>query len=107
MSKIQVTLQDYHDLLEKGLVDKTAVYEIRSQDDLNHQGRDSEVLISAIDELEKTKKQLEIALKALKPFACEKLVFKTNEGIEYTLQGKFQNSSVAINALNKIKELDK
>ena len=96
MSKIQVTLQDYHDLLEKGLVDKTAVYEIRSQDDLNHQGRDSEVLISAIDELEKTKKQLFVAITGL-------------VAVEDLLQAGFTQSpkEVIEKTFNEIKELDK
>ena len=80
--------------------------ELKSYDDLNQpETHSTEVLLSTIEELDRTKKQLEIALKALKIFACEKLVFKTKEGIEYTLQGKFQNSSVAVRALQQIKEL--
>lgn len=81
---------------------------LKSQNDLNQpETHSTKVLLSTIEELERTKKQLEIALKALKTFACEKLVFKTKEGIEYTLQGKFQNSSVAIRALQQIEELNK
>lgn len=105
MSKIQVTLQDYHDLLEKGQVDKTAVYEIRSQDDLNKQGRDSEVLISTIEELERTKKQLDIAVEALKIYG---------ESDNWDYNNKFCPDDIAkygwrpaLKALYKIKELEK
>ena len=38
---------------------------IKSQDDLNKQGRDSEVLLEAISKLETTTKQLKIAIEAL------------------------------------------
>ena len=70
------------------------VNEIKSQDDLNKQRRDSEVLISAIDELKKTKKQLEIAVELLEKFAVD---------------GWYDNevSHCSVKALNKIKELDK
>lgn len=39
---------------------------VKSQDELNQTGRSSEVLIATISELEKTKKQLDIAKKYLK-----------------------------------------
>lgn len=38
---------------------------VKSQDDINEGGRKSDVLIHALAELERTKKQLDIAVKAL------------------------------------------
>ena len=67
---------------------------IKSQDDLNKQGRDSEVLLEAISKLETTTKQLEIAVEVLESFAID----------------EFYDKNVAhksANALNKIKELEK
>lgn len=39
---------------------------VKSQDELNEGGRKSDVLLSTIEELERTKKQLDIAIKALR-----------------------------------------
>lgn len=38
---------------------------VKSQDELNEGGRKSDVLIATIEELERTKQQLDIAVKAL------------------------------------------
>lgn len=42
---------------------------VKSQDELNNGGRKSDVLLSTIEELERTKKQLDIAVKCLKQYA--------------------------------------
>lgn len=47
------------------------VNDIKSQDDLGRQGRDVEVLLLTIEELERKKKQLEIAVEALKYYGNE------------------------------------
>ena len=39
---------------------------VKSQDDINEGGRKSDVLLSTIEELERTKKQLDKAVKALR-----------------------------------------
>ena len=76
------------------------VFEPKSADDLNKQGRQSEVLIKALEKCEMLEKQLEIAVKALefyeKPFVC----FHP----EYNIA---QHHKKAAEALAKIKELDK
>ena len=41
---------------------------VKSQHELNEGGRKSDVLLSTIEELERTKKQLEIAVKCLKNY---------------------------------------
>ncbi len=57
-------MSDYHDYKEN-----LAFPPIGSQDDLNEQGRDSEVLIKAIEKCEKLEKQLDIAVKCLRLYA--------------------------------------
>ena len=64
------------------------VFEPKSADDLNKQGRQSDVLIKALDKCEKLEKKLEIAVKALEEYAT----FCRHPAQE---------------ALAKIKELDK
>ena len=63
-------------------------FEPKSADDLNKQGRQSDVLIKALDKCEKLEKKLEIAVKALEEYAT----FCRHPAQE---------------ALAKIKELDK
>lgn len=63
---------------------------VKSQDDLNEQGRQSDVLIKAIEKCEKLEKQLKIAVEGLNIYAEEKCI-----GAE------------ARQALEQIKELDK
>ena len=63
-------------------------FEPKSEDDLNEQGRQSEVLISTIEKCERFKKKLDIAVKALEEYTT----FCRNPAEE---------------ALAKIKELDK
>ena len=57
-------MSDYHNYK-----DNLAFPPIGSQDDLNEQGRDSEVLIKAIEKCEKLEKQLKIAVKYLRRYA--------------------------------------
>ena len=66
-------------------------FEPKSADDLNEQGRQSDVLISTIERCEKLEKQLKIAKKCLKEYA----VFKCKD------------SWFAETALEQIKELDR
>lgn len=72
------------------------VFEPKSADDLNKQGRQSDVLISAIERCEMLEKKLEIAVKALR-------LYSNLRG-----DGTVSNyESVAKSALKEIKELDK
>ena len=78
---------------------------IKSQDDLNKQGRDSEVLLEAISKLETTTKQLEIAVEVLKIYG---------ESDNWDYNNIFCPDDIAnygwrpaLKALNKIKELEK
>ena len=59
--------------------------EIKSQDDINAQGRQSEVLIKAIEKCEKLEKQLKIALNCINEYCrsgCNPLAQKTKKQIE-------------------------
>lgn len=81
-------MSDYHDYKEN-----LAFPPIGSQDDLNEQGRDSEVLIKAIEKCEKLEKQLKIAKKGLTEL---KIYGDGNRDCE-----------IAAKYLKQIKELDK
>lgn len=82
---------------------------IKSQDDLNQpETHSTEVLLSTIEELERTKKQLEIALKTLEEVA----EFMTcDEKDIQEVYPEFCADQCALDAVNKafkqIKELDK
>ena len=85
--------------------DNNLAFEPKSADDLNEQGRQSEVLIKAIEKCEKLEKQLKIAIKALEEYT-------SNESYRLCLcyihkDKKMFASTVAEEALAKIKELDK
>ena len=70
--------------------------EIKSQHELSEQGRQSEVLIAAIEHCERLEKQLKIAVEALR-------LYSNLRG-----DGTVSNyESVAKSALKEIKELDK
>lgn len=72
--------------------------EIKSQDELTEQGRQSEVLIKAIEKCEKLEKQLKIAVDALEDIAfCKTSIYQNTP---------FKLVSWAIDALTQIKELD-
>lgn len=79
---------------------------VKSQDDINEGGRKSDVLLSTIEELERTKKQLEIAVKALKKYAS-KIALTYNDGSCYALRYYNDNGREAQKALNDIEELNK
>lgn len=81
---------------------------VKSQDDLpttNDGKRSSDVLLSTIEELERTKKQLDIAVKCLKEYANSSEWWTTENGdkCEYTTDGYEE----AQEALRMIKELNK
>ena len=73
-------------------------FEPKSADDLNEQGRQSDVLISAIERCEKLEKQLKIAIEALESLRTKKTVIdKVTGDVCYIWDY----------ALEQIKELDK
>ena len=86
-------MSDYHNYKENLAFPPQ---EIKSQDDLNKQGRKSEVLIKALEKCEKLEKQLKIAKEYLGLYAA-KLNWLDNS-LTYHL---------AESALEQIKELDK
>ena len=87
-------MSDYHDHKEN-----LAFPPIGSQDDLNEQGRQSEVLIAALEKCEKLEKQLKIATEALEDIGfCKTSIYQNTP---------FKLVSWAIDALTQIKELDK
>ena len=84
-------------LLRKGKEMSTNPNIVKSQDDINEGGRKSDVLLSTIEELEKTKKQLEIAVWALYSLLSGKKTIKIGKSEEL----------IETYALNKIEELNK
>ena len=72
--------------------------EIKSQHELSEQGRQSDVLITAIERCEKLEKQLKIAVEALESLRTEKTVMDKVTGDIYYIWDY---------ALEQIKELDK
>lgn len=78
---------------------------IKSQDDINEGGRKSDVLLSTIEELERTKKQLVIALEALEAYT-KKIYIVVNdkkvETVDYADGGE-----IAEKAFKQIRELNK
>ena len=86
-------MSDYHDYYENLAFPPK---EIKSQHELSEQGRQSEVLVAAIEKCEKLEKQLKIAIEALR-------LYSNLRG-----DGTVRNyESVAKTALEQIKELDK
>lgn len=69
--------------------EKNLAFAPTSADDLNEQKRESDVLIAALEKCEKLEKQLKIAVETITALA---------------IVGKY---SIAIEALQQIKELDK
>ena len=78
--------------------DNNLAFEPTSADDLNKQGRQSEVLVAAIEKCEKLEKQLEIAVEALESLRTKKTVIDKVTGDVYYIWDY---------ALEQIKELDK
>ena len=78
--------------------DNNLAFEPTSADDLNKQGRQSEVLISTIEKCERLEKKLDIAIKALESLRTKKTVIdKVTGDVCYIWDY----------ALEQIKELDK
>ena len=81
---------------------------IKSQDDLNKpEAHSTEVLLSTIEKCERTKKQLEIAVEALKVYeetfmgnGTNRVTLENGNILEY-------NPEIAKKALEQIKELEK
>ena len=78
---------------------------IKSQDDLNQpETHSTEVLLSTIEELERTKKQLEIAVDALKTIEKKSDKFDDSWGVQEQLD---YIKAEAQSVLYKLKELEK
>ena len=78
---------------------------VKSQDELNQGGRKSDVLLSTIEELERTKKQLVIALEALEAYTKKVYIVVNDskvETVDYADGGE-----IAEKALKQIRELSK
>lgn len=85
---------------------------IKSQDDLNKpETHSTEVLLSTIEELERTKKQLEIAVAGLQYYANEDIYIESHKIVngnnEFTSEVMLDNGVKASYFLKKIKELEK
>lgn len=86
---------------------------VKSQDDINEGGRKSDVLLSTIEELERTKKQLECGVnrELLYLKKIEKLEKQLDRAIwwlnEIVSNHRFTPISTAEKALKEIKELNK
>ena len=78
--------------------DNNLAFAPTSADDLNEQGRQSDVLISAIERCEKLEKQLKIAIEALESLRTKKTVIDKVTGDVCYIWGY---------ALEQINELDK
>jgi hypothetical protein len=83
---------------------------VKSQHELNEGGRKSDVLIHTLEELEKTKKQLEIAKKALRTYTIKGETVIHQDETTRTVKINYFNDhgTVAQNALDEINciELD-
>lgn len=77
---------------------------VKSQDDLGKQGRDVEVLLSTIEELERTKKQLEIAKRAMREIVREYFNCVLKKDIRINGYSVFKTCD---KALKEIEELEK
>jgi hypothetical protein len=84
---------------------------VKSQDELNEGGRKSDVLLSTIEELERTKKQLDIAVAGLQYYANEDIYIESHKVVngnnEWTSEVMLDNGIKASYFLKKIKELNK
>lgn len=82
---------------------------IKSQDEINEGKRSSDVLISAIEELERTKKQLEIAVEGLNQYAKPRNVNMYDGDYTISMGCRYLSDSgkVARKYLQQIEELNK
>ena len=85
------------------------VFPPKSADDLNEQGRQSEVLVAAIEKCEKLEKQLKIAESWLREIgnSVDTYFEKDNRPLDLTLDVLTSCGLSAYQALHEIKELDK
>lgn len=83
--------------------------EVKSQHELSEQGRQSDVLIKAIEKCEKLEKQLKIAESWLREIgnSVDTYFEKDNRPLEFTLDVLTACGLSAYQALHEIKELDK
>lgn len=88
--------------------------EIKSQDDLNKQGRESDVLISAIERCERLEKALYVAVCTLETYADTQnwrdIFEEDGDDSEYHTEALYfanEGYESAQSALKQIKELDK
>jgi hypothetical protein len=83
--------------------------EIKSQHELSEKGRQSDVLIKAIEKCEKLEKQLKIAESWLREIgnSVDTYFEKDNRPLEFTLDVLTACGLSAYQALHEIKELDK
>ena len=83
--------------------------EIKSQHELSEQGRQSEVLVAAIEKCEKLEKQLKIAESWLREIgnSVDTYFEKDNRPLEFTLDVLTGCGLSSYQALHEIKELDK
>ena len=84
---------------------------IKSKDDLNQpETHSTEVLLSTIEELERTKKQLEIAVAGLQYYANEDIYIESHKIVngnnEFTSEVMLDNGVKASYFLKKIKDLE-
>ena len=84
-------------------------FEPKSADDLNKQGRQSDVLIKALDKRERLEKKLKIAESWLREIgnSVDTYFEKDNRPLEFTLDVLMGCGFSAQQALHDIKELDK
>lgn len=83
--------------------------DIKSQDDLSEQRRQSDVLIDAIEKCSKLEKQLKVAESWLREIgnSVDTYLEKDNRPFEFTLDVLTSCGLSAYQALHEIKELDK
>lgn len=84
---------------------------VKSQDELNEGGRKSDVLLSTIEELERTKKQLAIAVAGLQYYANEDIYIEGHKIVngknEWTSEVALDNGVKASYFLKQIEDLNK
>ena len=99
-------MSDYHDYNEKLVFQPQ---EIKSQHELSEQGRQSDVLVAAIEKCEKLEKQLKIAEIWLREIgnSVDTYFEKDNRPLEFTLDVLTDCGLSAYQALHEIKELNK
>lgn len=99
-------MSDYHDYYENLVFPPQ---EIKSQHELSEQGRQSEVLVAAIEKCERLEKQLKIAESWLREIgnSVDTHFEKDNRPLEFTLDVLTACGLSAYQALHEIKELDK